>query len=207
MNRPAGTSVAETAMERPEQQKQRADHAHLDVERVLIGQDAIARRIEELGREIRRDLDVLQEEIEIVLVPILTGAMIFVADLIRQLPHKVRISVATASSYRGKTTSAVGEPIVKWLDQDLTSKHVLIVDDILDSGTTIRRIREEVAALEPKSVHACVLLRKRIPTAMETSCEYVGFDIEDEYVVGYGLDYNGFYRNLPDVCVLKKEAL
>lgn len=206
MDQRSNTLAAEAAMAEPKQRK-RSDHARRDVERILINQQAIAQRVEELAQEVRRDLDDLHEEVEIVLVPILTGALIFVADLIRQLPHKVRISVATASSYRGKTTSAVGEPIVKWLDKDLHSKHVLIVDDILDSGTTIRKIREELAELGPKSVHACVLLRKRIPSAMETPCEYVGFDIDDEFVVGYGLDYNGFYRNLPDICVLKEEAL
>jgi len=88
-----------------------------------------------------------------------------------------------------------------------TTIHVLIVDDILDSGRTITRIRSEIEARRPKSVRACVLLRKTIPSAMNTPCEYVGFDIPDAFVVGYGLDYDNYYRNLPDIGTLKQEVL
>ena len=91
--------------------------------------------------------------------------------------------------------------------ETLAGKHVLIVDDILDSGTTIRRIRGEIEQCAPKEVKACVLLRKTIPSALQTPCEFVGFDIPDVFVVGYGLDYDDYYRNLPDIGVLKPEAL
>ena len=84
---------------------------------------------------------------------------------------------------------------------------MLIVDDILDSGGTIRRVREEIESRNPKSVRTCVLLRKKIETAMETPCDYVGFDIENEFVVGYGLDFDDYYRNLPDIGVLKPEVI
>jgi hypoxanthine phosphoribosyltransferase len=84
---------------------------------------------------------------------------------------------------------------------------VLIVDDILDSGGTIRLIREELTKRRPKSVRACVLLRKQRPSALETPCEYIGFDIPDVFVVGYGLDYNNYYRNLPDIGTLREDAL
>ena len=87
------------------------------------------------------------------------------------------------------------------------SLHVLIVDDILDSGGTLKLIRSELARLRPKSLRACVLLRKKRPSAYEVPCEYVGFDIPDVFVVGYGLDYDNYYRNLPDIGTLKKEAL
>jgi hypoxanthine phosphoribosyltransferase len=179
---------------------------HHDVDRILIDRDRISQRIDELAREIRRDLDLL-DDAGVVLVPILTGAVIFVADLMRRLPQKISINVVTASSYAGRTTKTSGDPIIDLLPHDLHDKHVLIIDDILDSGTTIRRIREEVEALHPKSVRACVLLRKLRASAMNTPCEYVGFDIPDEFVVGYGLDYNGHYRNLPDVGVLKKDVM
>jgi hypoxanthine phosphoribosyltransferase len=119
----------------------------------------------------------------------------------------VRISVVTASSYAGRRTESTGDPVLGSLPDDLHEKHVLIVDDILDSGTTIRRVRAEIERRRPKSLRACVLLRKRIPTAMEVACEYVGFDIPNEFVVGYGLDYNGYYRNLPDIGVLKEDVL
>jgi len=93
------------------------------------------------------------------------------------------------------------------MPEDFAGKHVLIVDDILDSGSTIRRIREQIAERGPKSVRACVLLRKKLVSAMDTPCEYVGFDIPPEFVVGYGLDYDNYYRNLPDIVTLKKEAM
>lgn len=178
-----------------------------DLDRIILDRQTIAERIGELGRNIRGDLEELPEDAEVVVVPILTGAIIFLADLIRHLPHKVRISVMAASSYEGTRTTTTGQPVLSALPEDLHGKYVLIVDDILDSGTTIRRIRAEIEARGPRMLRACVLLRKTIPSALETPCEYVGFDIPDEFVVGYGLDYNGYYRNLPDIGVLKKDAL
>jgi len=182
-------------------------HARNDIERVLIDRDRISQRISELGQEIQRDLDEQLDSTEIVLVPILTGSIIFLADLIRHLPQKIRISVVTATSYPGATTQSKGTQIAGALPSDLEGKHVLIVDDILDSGGTIRLIREEVSKRHPKSLRCCVLLRKMIPQALETPCEYIGFDIPNEFVVGVGLDYNNYYRNLPDICVLKKDVL
>jgi len=180
-----------------------------DIERVLIDRQRIAARIKELAAEIRRDLDDLSRDGEIVLVPILTGSIIFIADLMRELPQKVRISVVAVSSYPGKTTATKGAAIAGALPgaNDLEGKHVLIIDDILDSGSTIRLVRQEIATRKPKSVRCCVLLRKKIPSALATPCEYVGFDIPDEFVVGYGLDYDNFYRNLPEIGTLKREAM
>jgi hypoxanthine phosphoribosyltransferase len=181
-------------------------HVRQDIERILIGRERIAERVTELAAQIRRDLALL-DDAEIVLIPILTGSIIFLADLIRHLPQKVRISVITASSYAGRRTESTGDPILSGLPEDLHDKHVLIVDDILDSGTTIRRVRTEIERRRPKSLRACVLLRKRLESAMDVECEYVGFDIPNEFVVGYGLDYNGYYRNLPDIGVLKQDVL
>ncbi len=185
----------------------RAPRVSVDVDRVLISREQIAERIRELGAEIARDLDQLGPGAEIVLVPILTGSIIFVADLIRELPQKMRLDVVTVSSYPGKATSSQGVTLSGMLPEHVAGKHVLIVDDILDSGKTIRMIREELMKRKPLSVRACVLLRKQIDSAMQTSCEYVGFDIPDEFVVGYGLDYDHYYRNLPEVGCLRREAL
>ncbi|MHC4415685.1 MAG: hypoxanthine phosphoribosyltransferase [Planctomycetota bacterium] len=162
-----------------------------DLDQILIDRDRIARRVAELAAQISRDLAYLQEEGEIVLVPILTGSIIFLADLIRQLPQKLRIEVVTVDSYPGRTTRSKGAKIVGSLGQELEGKHLLLVDDILDSGSTLRLMRTELARRQPRSLRACVLLRKQRPTAMQTPCEYVGFDIPDVFVVGYGLDYNG----------------
>lgn len=173
---------------------------------VLIDRDRIATRVEELAAQISRDLADVRVDGEIVLVPILTGSIIFVADLIRHLPHKMRIEVATVQSYYGEKKKVKQAKIIGALPRNVDGKHVLIVDDILDSGETIRLIRNELQRRNPRSIRACVLLRKQRPAAMQTPCEYVGFDIPDEFVVGYGLDYQSYYRNLPDVCTFKGDA-
>jgi hypoxanthine phosphoribosyltransferase len=182
---------------------------HGDIQNVLISRQQIAQRVRELGAQIARDLEEIGRggEAEIVLVPILTGSIIFVADLIRELPQKLRIEVVTVSSYPGRTTQSKDAEIRGALPGNLAGKHVLIIDDILDSGRTLRLVREEIMRRGPRSLRTCVLLRKQIPSALQTPCEYVGFDIPDEFVVGFGLDYDNYYRNLPDVGTLKKEAM
>lgn len=180
---------------------------HADLDRILITREQLAGRIAELAGEVACDLDTLDRDAEIVLVPVLTGSMIFVADLIRHLPHKIRIEVVTASSYPGRSTASQGASLVGALPEDLTGRHVLIIDDILDSGSTIRLIREELARRGPQSLRTCVLLRKKTDRAMAVPCEYVGFEIADEFVVGYGLDYDNYYRNLPDIAVLRKDVM
>jgi hypoxanthine phosphoribosyltransferase len=178
-----------------------------DIDTILISRERIAERIVELAEEIQRDLAGLGDEAEIVLVPVLTGSIIFVADLIRWLPQKIRIGVITATSYPGKATRTTGRPIMGDLPPGLEGKHVIIVDDVLDSGRTIRLVREEICKRHPQSLRICVLLRKQTPAAAEIRCDYVGFDIPDAFVVGYGLDYDDYYRNLPDIGLLKKEAM
>lgn len=178
----------------------------VDITKVLISRERIAKRVEELAEQITADLSNTKTDGELVLVPILTGSIIFVADLIRHLPHKIRIEVATVDSYQGQTKKAKQAKIIGSLPRDVEGKRVLIVDDILDSGETIRLIRSELEKRNPMSISACVLLRKELPAAMDTPCEYVGFDIADLFVVGYGLDYQSYYRNLPDVCTIKVDV-
>lgn len=178
-----------------------------DIDRILLTRDQIARRIAAMGQEIERDLAGAGEDGEVVLVPILTGAIIFVADLMRHLSLKMRIDVVAISSYPGKSTTSQGAQIASVIPEGIENKHVLIVDDVLDSGGTIRLIRQAIEQKNPASLRACVLLRKQIPSALETPCEYVGFDIPNEFVVGYGLDYDHYYRNLPDIGTLKEAAL
>lgn len=178
-----------------------------DIDQILIDRQRIARRVSEMAAEITRDLDALDGTAEIVLVSVLTGSIVFLADLIRHLPQKLRIEVVAVQSYPGKATTSRGARITGDIAQDLDGRHVLIVDDILDSGGTLRLIRRELAARRPRSLRACVLLRKKRASAYEVPCEYVGFDIPDVFVVGYGLDYDNYYRNLPDLGTLKKEAM
>jgi hypoxanthine phosphoribosyltransferase len=178
-----------------------------DLEKVLLNADEIAARVHELGEQISRDLESIGDQESIVIVPVLTGSIIFVADLIRQIPLKIHIEVIGVSSYAGKAMTSQGASIVGDLPENLEGKHVLIVDDILDSGGTISLLRQAFEERGAASIRACVLLRKAIDSARATKCEYVGFEIPDEFVVGYGLDYDNYYRNLPDVAILNQEAL
>lgn len=183
----------------------------LKVNKILIGRDRIAERVGELGRQIT--MDYAPERLatpvggdpQIVLVPVLTGAMVFVADLIRHIPIKLSIRPVTISSYPGTATSTQGASIQGAVPTDLAGKHVLLVDDILDSGKTLGLLRRLIAAQNPASVRLAVLLRKDEASGRRlehVDVEYVGFDIPDEFVVGYGLDFDGFYRNLPDIGVM-----
>ncbi len=171
-----------------------------DIDRILIARGAISDRVRTLGEAITKNLEDVGEH-EIALVAVMTGSLIFVADLMRHLPMKIQIQLMTASSYVGKSTKSNNDPMLGKLP-DVKGMHVLLVDDILDSGKTLTRIRNELEALQPKSIQSCVLLRKKLESAMHVPCEYVGFDIEDEFVVGYGLDYDGYYRNFPDIGVI-----
>jgi hypoxanthine phosphoribosyltransferase len=171
-----------------------------DIDRILIARGAISDRVRELGEAITKNLEDVGEH-EIALVAVMTGSLIFVADLMRHLPIKIQIQLMTASSYIGKSTKSNNDPMLGKLPE-VKDMHVLLVDDILDSGKTLTRIRTELEQLQPRSIQSCVLLRKKLDSAMHVPCEYVGFDIEDEFVVGYGLDYDGYYRNLPDIGII-----
>lgn len=175
-----------------------------DIDRVLISQERIAERVGELARQITAD-HTLHGEVTI--VPILTGAMIFCADLIRQIPIAMQIGLLTVSSYPGRSLRTQGSQVLGQQLGDVKGRHLLLVDDILDSGGTLRTVTALLAELGPASVRTCVLLRKDLPTAQAVKADYVGFEIPDEFVVGYGLDYDNYYRNLPDIVTLKREVL
>ena len=180
-----------------------------DIDRILIPQEKIAARVRELARDIIADHTPprMPGEPEITIVPILTGAMIFCCDLIRRIPLAMKIGLMTVSSYPGASLRTQGSQVLGQQLGDVRGRHVLIVDDILDSGGTIREVVPMVQSLGAASVKTCVLLRKDRPAAKETPVDYVGFEIPDEFVVGYGLDYNNYYRNLPDIVTLKAEAI
>ena len=182
-----------------------------DIDHVLIDRDAIDARLDELALTIAEDLQKETREGpgEITLVPILTGSIIFLADLIRRLPIPMQIRVMSVTSYPGTSTSSKGasiEAALTKLPEDLSKNHVVIIDDILDSGNTLRLVKQTIEQRNPISLRTCVLLRKTIPSAMSFEVDYVAFDIPDEFVVGYGLDYNDYYRNLPDIVTLKKHV-
>jgi hypoxanthine phosphoribosyltransferase len=180
-----------------------------DIDRVLIPQAAIAQRVAEMARQITADHSAgdAGSEAEVTIVPIMTGAMIFTADLIRQIPIAMQIGLLTVSSYPGKSVRSQGSQILGEQLGDVRGRHLLLVDDILDSGGTIRTVTAHLRQLSPASVRTCVLLRKDRPEAADVVADYVGFEIPDEFVVGYGLDYNNYYRNVPDIVTLKQEVI
>ncbi len=182
-----------------------------DIDRILIPQQQIATRVGELARQIMADWlpskPTSNNGDEITLVPILTGAMIFCADLMRQLSLRLRIGLLAVSSYPGASLRTQGSNLLGQQLADVRGRHVLLIDDILDSGGTLKLVLPALRAMEPASLKSCVLLRKDRPAAREVAVDYVGFEIPDEFVVGYGLDYNNYYRNLPDIVTLKKSVI
>lgn len=181
---------------------------HGDIDRVLISQYQIMARVKEMAQQIMTDHSPPKMiEGEITIVPILTGAMIFCGDLIRQIPIQMRIGLLAVSSYPGATLRTQGSQVLGKQVGDIRGRHVLVLDDILDSGGTIQLVVPMLRELGAATVKSCVLLRKDRPAARSVHVDYVGFEIPDEFVVGYGLDYNNYYRNLPDIVTLKPAAI
>lgn len=174
------------------------------VDHVLVSRYQLADRIGQLGREIAA----CYAGSEVTIVAVMTGSLIFLADLVRQMPLVARLDLTTVSSYPGDATTSQGPKFLLPISADLSGRHVLIVDDILDSGRTMELLIGTVNAQRPASVRSCVLLRKRRDDLSDRiDADFVGFDIENEFAVGYGLDFNHLYRNLPDVCVLSQHAI
>lgn len=172
-----------------------------DLERVLIGREQIARRVEELGKQITADY----AGRELVLICILKGGLPFTADLMRRIELPVQLEVVGASAYKGSTSPAARLRITKDVDHDMAGRHVLLVEDIYDSGNTLGVMHDMLSMHQPASLEICTLLRKNKPHKRDLPARYVGFEIEDQFVVGYGLDYKERYRNLPCIGVLKSE--
>ena len=179
-----------------------------DIDRVLIPHERIAERVAELARQVTADHSPPRVASgEVTIVPIMTGAMIFCGDLIRQIPIAMKIGLMAVSSYPGTSLSTKGSQLLGERIGDVTGRHVLVLDDILDSGGTIRAVVARLRQMGAASVKSCVLLRKDRPSARDVEVDYIGFEIPDEFVVGYGLDYNDYYRNLPDIVTLKPHAI
>lgn len=183
-----------------------------DFQQVLIDRQRIADRVHEVAQAILADLSretADGQTLDITLVPILTGSLIFVADLIRHLPLRLRIRLVSISSYPGCATQSQGVTFQQQLTDipsDLSGQHVLLIDDILDSGRTLAAARTLLAQRNPASLRTCVLLRKQRPGIQRMEVDYACFDIPDHFIVGYGLDYNGYYRNVPDIVQLKPDV-
>ena len=180
-----------------------------DIANVLISESRIRDRVHAIGEELARSFSNIDEDdSSLVLMPVMTGAMVFAADLIRQLPFKLKLELVAVSSYPGKSMASKGAMMASELPKDLEGKHILIIDDILDSGSTIAVLKSLIEEQNPASVKVCVLLeKKRNDGPPVAKADYVGFEIPDEFVVGYGLDYDGYYRNHPEIVTLHQDAL
>lgn len=166
--------------------------------RVLISTEDVKRRVQEMGAEISRDY----AGRELLVVGILKGAFIFMSDLVRELKSPIFIDFMDVSSYGSATESSGVVRIMKDLDQSIAGKHVLIVEDIIDSGLTLSYIKENLQSRQPASVKICAFLDKPSRRRVEMRPDYLGFSIPDEFVVGYGLDFAEKYRELPYVAVI-----
>ena len=173
---------------------------HEDIERTLFAAEAIQARIGEIAAQITEDY----RGRELTVVAVLNGALMFTADLLRRIPLPLKLDCVSVASYHGGTETSGQVTFDQISLPDIEGRHVLIVDDILDSGLTLDAISGKlIAECHPLSVRVCVLLSKQKTRRREITAEYVGFEIEDEFVVGYGLDYQERYRNLPFIGVLK----
>ena len=173
-----------------------------DVEKILFSEADLKNRIAELGKQISTDY----AGKEILMIGVLRGAVIFMADLARAIDLPVAIDFMAVSSYGAATTSSGVVRILKDLDEDVENKHLLIVEDIIDSGLTLNYLMDNLWSRKPASIKICTLLNKPDRRKVEVPIEYNGFTIPDYFVVGYGLDYAEKYRNLPFIGVLKPAA-
>jgi hypoxanthine phosphoribosyltransferase len=175
-----------------------------DIEKTLIDEPAILARLDAMAGQIAADY----RGRELTVIAVLNGSLIFAADLLRRIPLPLKLDCISVASYHGGTESTGQVTFDQITMPDIAGRHVLIVDDILDTGRTLHaicaRLQREGGA---RSVRICVLLRKAKRRAAELEADYVGFDIGDEFVVGYGLDYREEYRNLPFIGTLRREAI
>jgi hypoxanthine phosphoribosyltransferase len=175
-----------------------ADHLKDDLAQTLLTPGQIRDRLEQMSRDIERDY----EGHDLLLVGVLKGAVMVMADLARSLQRHVEMDWMAVSSYGSGTTSSGVVRILKDLDTDITGRHVLVVEDIIDTGLTLSWLIANLRSRGPESVEICTLLRKPDAQRMAVDVRYVGFDIPNEFVVGYGLDYDERYRNLDCVGTL-----
>jgi hypoxanthine phosphoribosyltransferase len=170
-----------------------------DLEGVLVSSEIIQQKVKELGKKISKDY----KGKELVLVGVLKGGFIFLADLMREITIPVDMDFISVSSYGSATKSSGVVRIIKDIDINVTGKHVLIVEDLVDSGLTLSHLKDLFKTRGPKSVKICTAFDKPSRRQIDIKIDYEGIIVPDEFIVGYGLDYAGKYRNLPEVCTLK----
>lgn len=171
-----------------------------DIASIMLSADVIQQRIQELAQEISKDY---QDEEDLLLICVLKGGYIFLSDLSRALQRPHDVDFMAISSYGNQTKSSGAVQLIMDLKEPINGRHVLIVEDIIDSGRTLQYLHDSLLARQPASLRICSLLNKPSRREVDVPVEYMGFEIEDEFVVGYGLDFGEKYRNLPYIAVLK----
>ncbi|MBO5774240.1 MAG: hypoxanthine phosphoribosyltransferase [Clostridia bacterium] len=174
---------------------------HKDLAKILITKEEIERRVKEIGEQITRDY----EGESVLMVAILRGAVVFFSELVKNVDLDVRFDFMVVSSYGAGSTSSGEVRIIKDISQGIEGKNVLIVEDIIDTGNTLKNLKKMLLTRNPKSLKIVSLLDKPSRRLVELHGDYIGFTVPNEFVVGYGLDYAEKYRNLPEIGVLKEE--
>ena len=169
------------------------------VGKILFTEEQIRERAKEIATQIARDY---QGE-EVILLCSLKGAVMWMADIMKEMTIDVKIDFVAASSYGSGTTTSGVVKITKDVDMDLFNKHVLIIEDIVDTGTTLKHLRDYLKERNPKDVKICTLLDKPARRVIDLKPDYIGFTVDDLFVIGYGLDYDQRYRNLPYISYLE----
>ena len=173
-----------------------------DIERVLISEEELQKRIGELGQQLAKDYDGKDP----IFVGVLKGVVNFFTDMVRATPIRCQYEFMAVSSYGGGTSTSGNVKLQKDVSCNIKGRHVVILEDILDTGLTLKFVTEHLRAMEPASLKICTMLDKPERRKVDIFADYVGFTIPNEFVVGFGLDYQEFYRNLPFVGVLKPEV-
>ena len=173
-----------------------------DIARGLISEEELQKRIAELGQQVAADY----ADKEPIFVGVLKGVVNFFTDMVRATPIRCQYEFMAVSSYGSGTTTSGTVKLLKDVSCDIKGRHVVILEDILDTGLTLEFVREHLLAMEPASLKICTLLDKPERRKVDVYADYIGFTIPNEFVVGFGLDYQEFYRNLPFIGVLKPEV-
>ncbi len=182
--------------------EQKNDFTKEIADRVLVSREEIQQAVARIGAEISKDY----EGKELFVIGVLKGGFMFMADLVREIKLPLQLDFIAVSSYGSSTKTSGVVRMIKDIDKPLDGKHLLIVEDIIDSGVTLKYLKEMFATRGPLSIKVCTIFDKPSRRKVEMKGDYVGIEIPDEFVIGYGLDYDGKYRNLPDLCVLRRDV-
>lgn len=173
-----------------------------DIDKIVVNEENIKKKVEEVSQRLVADY----KGKDLTLIGILNGSLVFLSDLIRHLPFSMRLDTIGASTYGTSTSPKAETLLLTKLRVDVEGRDVLLIDDIIDSGRTLKKVIDDIKRCNPSSLKTCVFLSRKSRRSEDIEPDYTGFEIGDDFVVGYGLDYNNRYRNLPYIATLKPEC-